>query len=105
MPHEYSDTPDEPAKSQDYRGLQAELATLVNHLRPFVDELWPSLENHRYRWQLYGYGLPDGYDKLIVSDITAQLAEALKSTSNVRDRLNHALAKADDHNPGSPNAT
>ena len=53
-----------------------------------MDELWPSLENHRYRWQLYGYGLPDGYDKLIVSDITAQLAEALKSISNVRDRLN-----------------
>lgn len=77
----------------------------MDHLRPFVDELWPRLENHRYRWQMYGFGLPDGYDKLIASDITEQLAEALKNISSARDRLNHALVKADDHNPSSPKAT
>lgn len=69
---------------------------------PFVDELWPRLEDHKYRWQQYGFGLSDGYDKLIVSDITDQVSEALKSIAIARDRLNQALLKADGHHPGRP---
>jgi hypothetical protein len=38
----------------------------------------PRLENHKYRWELHSYGLPDGYDRLVVSDIIELLIEALK---------------------------
>ena len=70
-----------------------------------IDELWPRLEDHKYRWELYGYGLPDGYDKLVASDIIALLIEALKSIGVARNKLTHAHLKADDHNPGHPEAT
>jgi hypothetical protein len=52
---------------------------MVETFVPVIDELWPRLEDHKYRWELYGYGLPDGYDKLVASDIIALLIEALKS--------------------------
>ena len=60
---ESSDTADTPAKPQDYAGLRAELATLVDDFSPLINELWPRLEDHKYRWELHTYGLPDGYDK------------------------------------------
>jgi hypothetical protein len=43
------DTSDTPAKPQDYAGLRAELATLVNDFTPLIAELWPRLEDHKYR--------------------------------------------------------
>jgi hypothetical protein len=98
--NESSDTPDNPDKPQDYPGLRAELAELVNDFLPVADELWPRLQDHKYRWELYGYRLPDGYDKLVASDIIALLVEALKSVSVARNKLTHAHLKADDHNPG-----
>ena len=52
-----------------------------------IDERWPRLEDHKYRWELYGYGLPDGYDKLVASDIIALLIEALKSIGVAGDKL------------------
>ena len=64
---ESSDTSDRPAKPQDYAGLRAELATLVNDFSPLINELWPRLEDHKYRWELHSYGLPEGYDKLVRS--------------------------------------
>ena len=64
---ESSDTSDTPAKPQDYAGLRAELATLVDDFTPVINELWPRLEDHKYRWELHSYGLPEGYDKLVVS--------------------------------------
>ncbi|MGO9155558.1 hypothetical protein, partial [Mycobacterium sp.] len=66
---ESSDTPDTPAKPQDYAGLRAELATLVNDFSPLITELWPRLEDHKYRWELHIYGLRDGYHKVVVTDI------------------------------------
>ena len=36
-----SDTSDTPAKPQDYAGLRAELAALVNDFSPLISELWP----------------------------------------------------------------
>ena len=50
---ESSDTSDTPAKPQDYAGLRAELATLVNDFSPLINELWPRLEDHKYRWELH----------------------------------------------------
>jgi hypothetical protein len=46
---ESSDTSDTPAKPHDYAGLRAELATLVDDFTPVINELWPRLENHKYR--------------------------------------------------------
>ena len=79
---ESSDTSDTPAKPQDYAGLRAELATLVDDFSPLINELWPRLEDHKYRWELHSYGLPEGYDKLVVADIIV-LEQCLKSV----DRL------------------
>ena len=43
-----------------------------------ITELLPRLEDHKYRWELHSYGLAEGYDKLVVSEIIALLIEALK---------------------------
>jgi hypothetical protein len=94
----------EPIKPEDYAGLHAELAALTEQFVPLVDELWPRLEDHRYRWELYSYGLPDGYDKLVASEIMADLSEALTKMAGARDRLSHALLASDDHRPGAGNA-
>jgi hypothetical protein len=40
---ESSDTSDTPAKPQDYAGLRAELAMLVDDFSPVIDDLWPRL--------------------------------------------------------------
>ena len=58
---ESSDRSDTPAKPQDYAGLRAELATLANVFSLLISELWPRLEDHKYRWELHSYGLPEGY--------------------------------------------
>jgi hypothetical protein len=51
-----TESSDSTAKPQDYAGLRAELATLVNDFLPFINELWPRLEDHKYRWELRDYG-------------------------------------------------
>ena len=101
---ESSDTSDRPAKPQDYAGLRAELATLVNDFSPLINELWPRLEDHKYRWELNSYGLPEGYDKLVISDIIALLIEALTGIGATDNTLLQAHTKADHHNPSSPDA-
>jgi hypothetical protein len=101
---ESSDTSDTPAKPQDYAGLRAELATLVSDFTPVVNELWPRLEDHKYRWELHSYGLPEGYDKLVVADIIVLLIEALKDIGTADNKLLQAPTKADHHNPSSPDA-
>jgi hypothetical protein len=40
-------------------------------IRGAVNELWPRLEGHKYRWELDSYGLPEGYGKLVVADVTS----------------------------------
>ena len=67
-----------PAKPHDYVGLRAELAVLVNAFTPVINELWPRLEDHKFRWELHSYGLPEGYDGQVVTDVIALLIEALK---------------------------
>jgi hypothetical protein len=101
---ESSDTSDTPAKPQDYAGLRAELATLVNDFTPVITELWPRLEDHKYRWELHSYGLAEGYDKLVVSDIIALLIDALKGIGVADNKLLGAHVKADSHNPTGPGA-
>ena len=101
---ESSDTSDTPAKPQDYAGLRAELAALVDDFSPLINELWPRLEDHKYRWELHSYGLPEGYDKLVVADIIVLLIEALKGIGATDNKLMQAHTKADHHNPSSPDA-
>jgi hypothetical protein len=99
---ESSDTSDTPAKPQDYAGLRAELAQLAADFTPAINEIWPRLEDHKYRWELHSYGLPEGFDKLVVADIIALLIEALKSIGAADNKLLQAHTKADHHNPTSP---
>lgn len=101
---ESSDTPDTPAKPHDYASLRAELEVLVKDFTPVINELWPRLEGHKYRWELHSYGLSEGYDKLIVSDIIALLIDALKGIGAADNKLLQAHTKADHHEPGGPDA-
>jgi hypothetical protein len=101
---ESSDTSDTPAKPQDYTGLRAELATLVEDFSPLINELWPRLEDHKYRWELHNYGLPKGSDKLIVADIIGLLIEVRKGIGATDRKLLQAHTKAKHHNPSSPGA-
>jgi hypothetical protein len=82
--------------------LRAELATLVNDFSPVINELWPRLQDHKYRWELHSYGLPEGNDKLVVADVIGLLTEALKGIGAADNNLLRAHAKADHHNPSSP---
>jgi hypothetical protein len=84
---ESSDTSERPAKPQDYAGLCAELATFVNDFSPLINELWPRLEDRKYRWELHSYGLSEGYDKLVFVDIIVLLIEALKAIVAADNKL------------------
>src|SRR5258705_8806386 len=101
---EAPDPSDTPAKPQDYASLRAELATLVNDFTPLITELWPRLEDHKCRRELHSYGLPEGYDKLVVADIAGLLIEALKGIGVADNKLMQAHIKADNHKPRSPDA-
>jgi hypothetical protein len=101
---ESSDTADTPAKPQDYADLAAELTALVDDFSPVINELWPRLEDHKYRWELHSYGLPQGYQKEVVADIIVLLIEALKGVGAADNKLIQAHTKADHHNPSSPDA-
>jgi hypothetical protein len=101
---ESSETSDNPAKPQDYPGLRAELATLADAFTPVITDLWPRLEDHMYRWELHSYGLAEGHEKRVVSDIIALLIEALKGIGDADNSLLGAHVKADSHSPTSPGA-
>ena len=79
------------------------VCALVNDFSPLINELWPRLED-QYRWELHSYGLPKGYDKLVVADIIVLLIEALKGIGATDNKLIQAQTKADHHNPSSPDA-
>jgi hypothetical protein len=79
------------AKPQVYASLRAELAELVNDFTPVINELWPRLEDHKYRWELHSYGLWEGYDKLVISDIIDLLIEALKGIGVADNKLSYRL--------------
>jgi len=101
---ESNDAPNSQPKPQDYAGLRAQLDGLARDFLPLMNDLWPRPEDHKYRWELHHFGLPDGYDKLVVSDIIALLIEALKGLGAAKSRLLHAHLKADSHNPNQPEA-
>ena len=84
--------------------MRAELARLYSDFSPLIDELWPRLEDHKYRWELYSYGLAEGYDKQVVGDIIDLLIEALVGIGTANARLTHAQIKADGNDPNSPEA-
>jgi hypothetical protein len=58
-------------------GEHGRMFTVLVH--PVVNELWPRLDDHEYRWELYKYGLAEGADKIIVSDIIELLVEVCGS--------------------------
>ncbi len=93
--------PNGQGRPEDFDGLRAELAKFVDDFVPVADDLWPHLEAHRSQWELYKYGLADGYEKLIASDIVDQLGTALINLAGARDRLSHAFLKADGHSSDS----
>jgi hypothetical protein len=99
---ESSDASDTPAKPQDYAGFAHRISHARQRFRTLINEPWPRLEGHAYRWQLHSYGLVEGYDKLVVADIIVLLIEALRGIGAANNKLTHAHIKADDHNPGSP---
>jgi hypothetical protein len=103
--NESSDTRDKPGKPDDYAVLRAELAQLVDEFEPVLTDLLPLLQDHKYRWELYSYGVPDGYDKLIASDVITELIESIKGIGAGRNRLVYAHIKADGHDPENPDAT
>ena len=100
--NEPSDTSDTPARPQDYTALRAELAELTNDFTPLINELWPRLEHHKYRWELHSYGLPEGYDRQVVAEVIALLGEALKGIGIADNKLLQTHTKVDCHNPSSP---
>jgi hypothetical protein len=67
--NEPTDTSDTPARPQEYAGLRAKLAELTNDFTPVINEPWPRLEDHKYRWELHSYGLPEGYGRQVVADV------------------------------------
>jgi hypothetical protein len=102
---ESSDSPNPLDKPQDYAGLRAELQRLAIDYDPMMAELWPRLEDHKHRWELHSYGLPNGYGKQVVTDIVTSLNEALKSIAVASNKLVSASLTADGHCPddaGSP---
>ncbi|WP_255506888.1 hypothetical protein [Mycobacterium sp. AZCC_0083] len=97
--NELSGMSDTPAGPQDYAGLRAELAELASDFTPVITELWPRLEDHKHRWELHSYGLPEGDDRQVVADVIALLVEALKCFGTADNKLLDAYTKADRHNP------
>ena len=100
--NESSNMSDSPDKPQDYAGLCTELAELVNDFLPVIDQFWPRLQDHKYRWELHSYGLLDGPDKVVTSEIVAVLTEALKTIRVAGNKLLHARLIADDHQRDRP---
>jgi hypothetical protein len=94
---------DTSARPQDYAGLRAELTEFASDFTPVVTELWPRLEDHKHRWELHNFRLPEGYDKHVVADLIAMLVEALKCIGIADNMLLGAQTKAGCHSPSSPN--
>jgi hypothetical protein len=102
---ESSNSPDPLAKPQDYDGLRAELQSLAIDYDPVMAKLWPRLQDHKHRWELHSYGLPNGYGKQVATDIVTLLNGALKSIAVANNKLASASLAADSHRPdnaGSP---
>ena len=102
--NEPSDTSDASARPQGYAGLRGELTELASDFAPVITELWPRLEDHKYRWELHSFGLPEGYDKHVVGDVIAMLVEALKCIGTADNMLLGAHTKADHYSPNGPAA-
>jgi hypothetical protein len=102
---ESSDTSETPAKPQDYVGLRTELATLVDDFTLVINERWPRLEDHEYRWELHSYGLPEGYDKLVVSDIINLVIGALRGIGATDNKLLRPTLRPTTTIPATPTPT
>jgi hypothetical protein len=55
--------------------------------------------------ELHSYGLPEGHDKQVVSDVIDMLTEALRCIGVADHMLLKAHTKADHHNPSNPDAS
>jgi hypothetical protein len=82
--------------------LRAELATIVKDFSPLINELWPRLEDHKYRWELHSHGLPEGYDKLLVADIIALRIDALAAIATPTTSSYRLILKPTTTIPAAP---
>lgn len=69
--------PDPSTRPLDYAGLQAELDSLADDFTPVIGKFWPRLEDHKSRWELHSYGLPEGPNRRVVEEIISSLNKAL----------------------------
>ncbi|WJR34210.1 hypothetical protein P3F83_01815 [Mycobacteroides immunogenum] len=90
------------AKPQDFAGLKAELAELTNDILPLAHDLRLRLEDNKYRWEIHHFGLDEGYDKSVVSEIVTCLGDTLRGLAAADLNLMDASLKADGHSPGKP---
>jgi hypothetical protein len=75
----------------DYACLAAEQLDLDN----VINELLLRLEDHKYRWELYEYGLTDAAERRRVRAIIDHLQAAVHTRGHaVLDPLRHALFTA-----------
>jgi hypothetical protein len=78
-------------RPSDYASLAAEQLDLDN----VINELLLRLEDHKYRWELYEYGLTDAAERRGVRAIIDHLQAAVHTGGPaVLDPLRHALFTA-----------
>jgi hypothetical protein len=98
---ERSETTNTSDRPQDYASLRAELTELADDFTPVITELWPRLEDPKYRWELHSYGLPEGYDRHVVGEVIDLLVDALVAIGVADNKLLLAHVKAKGHTPRS----
>jgi hypothetical protein len=86
-------------RPSDYPSLAAEQSDLDN----VINELLLRLEDHKYRWELYEFGLTDAAERGRVRAIIEQLQLAVHTGGPaVLDPLRHALFATHLDDPDSP---
>ena len=86
-------------RASDYRSLAAEQVDLDN----VINELILRLENHKYRWQIYKFGLSDAAESGRVRAIIEHLQLAVHAGGPaVLNPLRHALYATQLEDPDSP---
>lgn len=91
MTIQLSPRPPDDARPSDYASLAAEQVDLEN----VINELLLRLEDHKYRWEVYEFGLADGAERRRVRAIVDHLQLAVHTGGPaVLDPLRRALLTA-----------
>jgi len=56
---------DRPARPQDFARLRAGLAQLASDFTLMITELWPRLEDRKFRWELHRQRRIAGYEEAV----------------------------------------